>query len=142
MPRHLLIVALLSASLVGCFKPEIRQGNFLEKDTVALLRPGMTQAQVVAIMGRPMIQDPLHPERWDYVRWVNPNDGSPIQIWRVTLFFKGALVASIDAPPPQNPDAKIKLPTVNDLDPLPQTKSSDNEPNDGSSGPPPASPPL
>ena len=62
------------------------------------------------------------------MRWVNPNDGSPIQNWRVTLFFQGALVARIDAPPPQNPETKIQLPTVDDLEPLPQTKSSDNSP--------------
>lgn len=128
MTRYLLIIALLSASLTACFKPEIRQGNFLEKDTIALLKPGMTQSQVLAIMGRPMIQDPMHPERWDYVRWVNPNDGSPIENWRVTLFFQGDLVAKIDEPPPQNPEAKIQLPTVDDLEPLPQTKSSDNSP--------------
>lgn len=136
MLRHLLIIASLCAALTACFKPEIRQGNFLEKDSIALLKPGMTQAQVLAIMGRPMVQDPMHPERWDYVRWVNPNDGSPIQNWRVTLFFQGSLVARVDAPPPQNPEANIKLPTLDDLEPLPQTKSSDN------GGPPPSvSPP-
>lgn len=126
MPRHLLLILLLSAALTGCFKPEIRQGNFLEKDTIAVLKPGMTQAQVLAIMGRPMIQDPFHPERWDYVRWVNPNDGSPIENWRVTVFFQGNLVARVDAPPPQNAEGKLQLPTVDDLTPLPVTKQSDS----------------
>jgi outer membrane protein assembly factor BamE len=134
MPRQLLTIAALCLCLAACFKPEIRQGNFLEKDTIAVLKPGMTQAQVLAIMGRPMIQDPFHPERWDYVRWVNPNDGSPIENWRVTVFFQGSLVARIDAPPPQNAEGKLQLPTVEDLEPLPQTKQSDN-------GTPPTAPP-
>ena len=134
MPRQLLFTLLLCVTLTGCFKPEIRQGNFLEKDTVAVLKPGMTQAQVLGIMGRPMIQDPFHSERWDYVRWVNPNDGSPIENWRVTVFFQSGLVARIDAPPPQNAEGKLQLPTVDDLSPLPETKQSD-------SGTPPAAPP-
>ena len=125
MPRQLLFTLLLCVTLTGCFKPEIRQGNFLEKDTVAVLKPGMTQAQVLGIMGRPMIQDPFHSERWDYVRWVNPNDGSPIENWRVTVFFQGGLVARIDAPPP-TAEGKLQLPTLDDLEPLPQTKQSDS----------------
>lgn len=127
MPLRLLCIALLSLSLAACFKPEIRQGNFLTKDTVALLKPGMSQSQVVAIMGRPMILDPFHQTRWDYVRWVNPNDGKPIQDWRVSVFFQNGLVARVDAPPPQNAESQIKLPTLDDLEPLPQTKSEDSQ---------------
>ena len=134
MPLRLLCIALLSLSLAACFKPEIRQGNFLTTDTVALLKPGMSQGQVLAIMGRPMIQDPFHATRWDYVRWVNPNDGAPIQNWRVSVFFQNNLVASIDAPPPQNQETQIKLPTVDDLAPLPQTKTGD--PSQGGAPPP------
>ena len=127
MPLRLLSLALLTLSLTACFKPEIRQGNFLTTDTVALLKPGMSQAQVAAIMGRPMVQDPFHQQRWDYVRWVNPNDGNPIQNWRVTVFFEKGLVARIDQPPPQNQETQIKLPTLDDLEPLPQTKSDDSQ---------------
>ena len=133
MARHLCIILLLSLTLAGCFKPEIRQGNFLQQDSVATLKLGMTQAQVLALMGKPMIQDPFHPERWDYVRWVNPNDGSPIENWRVSIFFQGNLVARVDAPPPQNAEGKLQLPTLDDLEPLPETKQNN--------GPPPGAPP-
>lgn len=119
MPR-LLLLALLTLGLTACFKPEIRQGNFLEQDKVAQLKLGMTRQQVVFIMGRPMIQDPFHQNRWDYVRWVNPNDGSPIENWRVTVFFADNKVARLDEPTPQNPGAKLQLPTIDDLTPLPQ----------------------
>ena len=127
MSLRLVSIALLALSLSACFKPEIRQGNFLTQDTVALLKPGMSQGQVLAIMGRPMIQDPFHATRWDYVRWVNPNDGKPIQNWRVSVFFQQGIVASIDAPPPQNQTTEIKLPTLDDLTPLPQTKTNDQQ---------------
>ena len=120
MPRQLIAIAILSLGLAACYKPEIRQGNFLQQEDVAQLKVGMTKAQVLGVMGRPMIQDPFNKDRWDYVRWVNPNDNkNPIENWRVTVFFQGNTVASIDAPPPQNPETKLQLPTVNDLTPLP-----------------------
>lgn len=120
MPR-LLLLALLSLGLTACFKPEIRQGNFLEEDKIAALKLGMTRQQVVLLMGRPMIPDPFNPDRWDYVRWVNPNDGSPIENWRVTVLFKDNKVARLDEPPPKNPNTKLQLPSIDDLTPLPQT---------------------
>lgn len=135
MPLRLLSLTLLFLSLTACFKPEIRQGNFLTADSIALLKPGMTQQQVAAIMGRPMVQDPFHQQRWDYVRWVNPNDGKPIQNWRVTVFFEKGLVARIDQPPPQNQDTQIKLPTVDDLEPLPPTKTNDSSQQGGTTPP-------
>lgn len=119
MPR-LLLLALLSLGLTACFKPEIRQGNFLEQDKIAALKLGMTRQQVVFVMGRPMIQDPFHQDRWDYVRWVNPNDGSSIENWRVTMFFKDNKLARVDQPPPLNQGTKLQLPTIDDLTPLPQ----------------------
>ena len=119
MPR-LLLLALLSLALTACFKPEIRQGNFLQQDKVDQLKLGMTRQQVVLLMGRPMIQDPFHQNRWDYVRWVNPNDGSPIENWRVTVFFQDNKVARLDEPPPQNQGTKLQLPSIDDLTPLPQ----------------------
>src|SRR5579863_1092347 len=66
----LLIASLLS--LTACYKQEIRQGNFLSDDKIALVKTGMTQAQVQFVLGPPMVRDPFHPSRWDYVRYVNP----------------------------------------------------------------------
>lgn len=117
---RLLLLAIVSLVLTACFKPEIRQGNFLEQDKVAQLKIGMTKLQVVQLMGYPMVPDPFHPNRWDYVRWVNPNDGNPIENWRVTVFFQDNKVARLEEPPPQNPNTKLQLPSINDLTPLPQ----------------------
>ena len=116
---RLLLLALFTLALTGCFKPEIRQGNFLEQDKVAQLKVGMTKLQVAQLMGLPMVPDPFNPNRWNYVRWVNPNDGNPIENWRVTVFFQNNKVAHLDEPPPQNPDTKLQLPSIGDLTPLP-----------------------
>lgn len=86
-------------ALAACvFKPEIRQGNFLNDDTIAQVKPGMSQGQVEFVLGRPMLKDPFHPERWDYIRYLNPNDGSPIQERHVVVYFKGGKVDRLEQP--------------------------------------------
>jgi len=115
-----LLLAVVTLSLAGCFKPEIRQGNYIDDNMIAKVKVGMTQPQVMFVMGRPMVQDPFHQSRWDYVRYVNPNDGDPIQNWHVIVHFDSAgKVASIDQPPVQNKEQQLQLPTVKDADQLP-----------------------
>ncbi|MFI4921670.1 MAG: outer membrane protein assembly factor BamE, partial [Gammaproteobacteria bacterium] len=63
----LLLLAASALSLSGCFKPEIRQGNFISDEMIAKVKVGMTPPQVQFVMGRPMVVDPFHPNRWDYV---------------------------------------------------------------------------
>jgi outer membrane protein assembly factor BamE len=115
------LIALLCAllGLAGCFKPEIRQGNFLSDDKIALVKPGMTQAQVQFLLGPPMVRDPAHPERWDYVRYVNPNDGEPEQNWQVVVYFDAGKVSRVEQPVVKNKQQQLQLPTVKDATDLP-----------------------
>src|SRR5688572_23460979 len=58
------------ALTTGCgviYRQPVFQGTLLEQKNVEQLREGMTQAQVVALLGTPAIADPFHHERWDYV---------------------------------------------------------------------------
>ena len=133
-----LLVAALTLSLAGCFKPEIRQGNFITDDMISKVKVGMTQPQVMYVMGRPMVQDPFHTNRWDYVRYVNPNDGRPIQNWHVIMFFESGKLARVEQPPVQNKQEQLELPTVRDASELPPDQSNDNpDTTPGSSYPPP-----
>ena len=98
-PRALLSVSLLLV-VTGCvFKPEVRDGNFLDDKMIAQVKPGMTVIQVQYIMGRPMVTDPFHPDRWDYVMYVNLNDGSPIQERHVIAWFKEGKLDHLDEQP-------------------------------------------
>lgn len=124
-----LLLAALTLCLAGCFKPEIRQGNFITDAMIAKVKTGMTQPQVMFVMGRPMVQDPFHTSRWDYVRYVNPNDGRPIQDWHVIVYFDATgKVTRIDQPPVQNKEQQLQLPTVKDAADLPQD-DKDNAPS-------------
>jgi outer membrane protein assembly factor BamE len=55
---------------------------------VAQLKPGMTKEQVLYVMGTPLIQDTLHPDRWDYVYSISRAGGTP-EIYHITLYFRG-----------------------------------------------------
>lgn len=96
-----LLAALLFTACV--YRPDIKQGNFLSDALIGQLKPGMTPAQVEFLMGPPMIQDPFHPGRWDYVYYNNPADRSGIAERHVVLHFKDGKLASIERRPPAKP---------------------------------------
>lgn len=49
------------------YKMDIQQGNVVTSKMMMQLRPGMTKSQVRFIMGTPLIVDPFHADRWDYL---------------------------------------------------------------------------
>src|SRR5262249_9207638 len=124
-------------ALSACYKPEIRQGNFLSDDKIALVKPSMTTAQVEFVLGPPMVHDPMVSNRWDYVRYVNPNDGRPEQTWHVIVNFKSGKVTSVEQPEVKNKNEQLQLPTVKDASSLPPDPNTSSPQNSGGSSPPP-----
>jgi outer membrane protein assembly factor BamE len=51
----------------GIYKLDINQGNYLTQDMVDKLKVGMTEVQVQQALGTPMLADPFHADRWDYI---------------------------------------------------------------------------
>lgn len=85
-----LALLLAIGSLSGCgiiYKPDVQQGNLLEKKNVEELKPGMTKRQVLALLGSPSVQSPFTQDRWDYVASYQ-HRGGPVDVRRFTLFFK------------------------------------------------------
>ncbi|MCB5196252.1 outer membrane protein assembly factor BamE [Deefgea salmonis] len=72
-----LLTAFVTGSLLlsGCsvvnfitpYKLDIPQGNEITAKQVALLRVGMTRSQVRFALGTPLLTDPFHKDRWDYI---------------------------------------------------------------------------
>lgn len=70
-----LCASVLLIALGGCsnlefpwvYRLQIDQGNIITQDMVNQLKPGMTRDQVKFVMGSPLIVDPFHQDRWDYV---------------------------------------------------------------------------
>ena len=84
--------------LITPYRIDIVQGNAVTKEAVAALRTGMTRAQVSDILGSPMLADPFHRDRWDYIFTIR-RPGTPVQRLSVVLRFDGDRLQSIDAPP-------------------------------------------
>ena len=70
------------------YRVDIIQGNFLSKEQVALLKTGMTRAQVKDTLGTPLLSSLFHQDRWDYV-FTLKREGVEPQSFKYTLFFKG-----------------------------------------------------
>jgi outer membrane protein assembly factor BamE len=97
------LAACAAAALAGCssfdrateriagaitpYKVEVVQGNFVSKEQVAALRPGMSRTQVRDLLGTPLISDVFHNDRWDYVFTIK-RKGVEAQQRRLAIFFK------------------------------------------------------
>ena len=98
-------LVVISALLASCsdisipgltpHKIEIRQGNLISPEMREKLKPGMTRLQVRSVLGTPLVSDPFHANRWDYVYRLEQN-GKLVDKQRLTLYFEGDRLASID----------------------------------------------
>ncbi|HET7267861.1 MAG TPA: outer membrane protein assembly factor BamE [Oleiagrimonas sp.] len=86
---HSLTCTLLATALAGCglvYHPPLQQGNLLDKETVAKLKPGMTQHQVITLMGTPSVTSPFSHDRWNYVHEFAAENGD-VKVRTLKLFF-------------------------------------------------------
>lgn len=101
------VLLLISLLLAGCggwsnpidklspYKIDIQQGNAITQEMLAKLKPGMTPSQVRFILGSPLVQDPFHPNRWDYVyRYLKA--GKLTEQRRITVVFEDDKLKSIE----------------------------------------------
>ncbi len=79
------------------YRIEIVQGNVVTSEQAARVRPGLTRAQVRDILGTPLLSDPFHVDRWDYIFTLR-RDGLPNQRRSVVVWFEGDALKSIEAP--------------------------------------------
>ncbi len=93
------VLAIVLGCLVGAagcvYRANISQGNIVEEEDLDQVEVGMTRNQVRFLLGTPMIADPFHQDRWDYVYYVKigRNDASAKR-W-VTVLFDGETVSEI-----------------------------------------------
>ena len=99
-PRTLLL--LLATLLTGCsgnifsiHRIDIEQGNIIEPVVVNELSPGMTRKQVLALLGHPVLEPVLNPDRWEYVYYRKLPD-KPVEKRTVIVHFRDDRIASID----------------------------------------------
>jgi outer membrane protein assembly factor BamE len=97
MRISIIFVSLLLASC-SWFTPhklEIRQGNLITSEMLARVKVGMSQSQVKTLLGTPLVNDPLHANRWDYV-YRFTQEGKLMDEKRLTLYFENDSLQRID----------------------------------------------
>ncbi len=77
------------------YKMEVVQGNFVSKEQVEALKPGMAREQVKDILGTPLLQDVFHADRWDYVFTLR-RQGTEPQARKLTVFFKADVMDRVE----------------------------------------------
>lgn len=75
------------AGIVTPYKIEVVQGNFVSKEQVEALKPGMSRNQVKDILGTPLLASIFHADRWEYVFTLKRQGVEP-QARKLTVFFK------------------------------------------------------
>ncbi len=103
--------------LPGVYRIDIRQGNQLDSTMTQPLFPGMSKRQVLFTLGSPMLVDPFHGNRWDYI-FSEQREGGPRLQKRLTLYFDDDQLSAVEgdfkpeAKPPEltSDDTTLDLP--------------------------------
>lgn len=103
---HCLILVLLSVFVVSAceswlpdaHRPDYTLGNVIKPDALEKIQLGMKKSEITPILGSPMLTDPFHANRWDYIyRYLPRGRTSEVLIEsRVTLFFEDDVLVKID----------------------------------------------
>lgn len=91
----------------GLFEPyriSIPQGNYVTKEMLAQVKPGMTPEQVRFALGTPLVQDVFHPNRWDYVFRFQRASGRADQRHATVYFDNGKVVRVEETGLPERDD--------------------------------------
>lgn len=82
--------------VVTPYRMDIVQGNVVTQELAARVQPGMSRAQVRDVLGSPMLTDPFHADRWDYIFTIR-RQGTPPQQRIVVAHFKADKLERLDA---------------------------------------------
>jgi len=94
--RFISILLLASGLLSGCvYQAALSQGNLLDQEDIDQVEVGMTRGQVRFLLGTPMIDDPFHENRWDYVYFLRiGRRKASFKRW-ISVYFDGDNVSGI-----------------------------------------------
>ncbi len=97
--RFSLLIILFAFTTTACsiiepYKFDITQGNDINDEKLEQVKKGMTESQVIYLIGNPSIKNSLSENRWDYVVYVtDPKDKVTHRL--ITILFDGGIVTDI-----------------------------------------------
>lgn len=94
LPAVLLLATMLM-STACVYRANISQGNIVVEEDLDQVELGMTRNQVRFLLGTPMIDDPFHQGRWDYVYYLKVGrKDATFKRW-ISIFFEEDVVSDI-----------------------------------------------
>jgi outer membrane protein assembly factor BamE len=113
-------------------KIDIQQGNVVTQDMVAKLKPGMSKSQVRFALGTPLVLDPFHSDRWDYV-YVQQKRGRVTEQRRIVVLFADDKLLRIEgdvvpAAPAAGAQAQSSAPAAKPQTSAPAPSASSTDP--------------
>jgi len=94
---------LIATSLTACgsygpypflYHPPVQQGNIINPAAFQMLKPGMNKAEVVNMVGEPILQTPFSPNVWHYVYTMRVKNRQTAR-QEITLYFSGDTLINI-----------------------------------------------
>jgi len=100
MKYFLILCYIVTLSACASWLPEphkldLQSGNTVKLAQKEAISIGMTKDEVRVIMGTPMLTDPFHNQRWDYIYRFVPNKGFKRKSL-LTLYFEDDVLVRID----------------------------------------------
>jgi len=89
-------ICLTFAVASGCvYRANIAQGNLIKQEDLDQAEVGMTRVQIRFLLGTPMIDDPFHKDRWDYIYFLKIGRKDAAAKRWVSVFFTEDRVSEI-----------------------------------------------
>ncbi|WP_372882476.1 outer membrane protein assembly factor BamE [Psychromonas sp.] len=100
--KNIVASCFLIFSLSGCsflydtfvYQIDVTQGNYIEDDKLDQITLGMSQEQIIFILGSPMLIDQFDSSKWYYIRYIKPG-GKASQQDTVVLTFANQQLTDI-----------------------------------------------
>ena len=90
------IILLFGISACSVHRIDVQQGNVIDKEQLDKLKKGMTRKQVNFLLGTPLLQDPFHSNRWDYIFTFKAGNEDVAERRLLTLHFKKDVLKKIE----------------------------------------------
>lgn len=117
--KKILSSLILAFSVSGCsylydtfvYQIDVVQGNYIDDTKLSNVEIGMTQQQVIYVLGSPMLIDQFDSSKWYYIRYIKPG-GEKAQQSKIILTFVGNTLNEISSDNTDEENPLVKSPKV------------------------------
>lgn len=117
--KKIIASIIVTFSLSGCsflydtfvYQIDVVQGNYIDSEKLVKIEIGMTQEQVIYVLGSPMLIDQFDSSKWYYIRYIKPG-GEKIQQSQILLTFQNKKLIEITSDNTSEENPLVKTPKV------------------------------